>query len=387
MSGQGDGAAVVPPVPESPACVLPGHLYLGDELHACSKRLMRSCGINRVLSVGEHAFHVSGTYTLHIPLSDHGRSTLSKYLLDCFRFIDNDDNCCPSIAQNGKVGSGEFRATGGSGCPFETSKDSRGGNSESGTAALVHCAYGVNRSASVVLSYLVVRKGWRLVDAATHLKTVRPIVRPCTAYLEQLFELEKFKFGVNSCKFEELTALMSRRPQQTAAQQRQKRMSAPPDMASLCAIVQSTVAAQNPHALASAGFATALVSAGLLGSQDTVQHAALRANESLSLLQHQRPETPPECRRDRSGSVTSPRSPRFPTAPPVAPASARAKLLRSRTPPGVPALPAAALPPAPPRYERPPTRCRCLSDASGSRAPMLPLLLVGHQKRAKGAAL
>jgi hypothetical protein len=56
---------------------------------------------------------------------------------------------------------------------------------------LVHCAAGVSRSATVVLGYLMARRGMSATDACTYLRTKRPWVNPNHGFRAQLeaFEL------------------------------------------------------------------------------------------------------------------------------------------------------------------------------------------------------
>jgi protein-tyrosine phosphatase len=56
---------------------------------------------------------------------------------------------------------------------------------------LVHCAAGVSRSTSVVLAYLMTRKGMSLADALQFVRKVRPIVSPNPGFLDQLKVLEE----------------------------------------------------------------------------------------------------------------------------------------------------------------------------------------------------
>jgi hypothetical protein len=56
---------------------------------------------------------------------------------------------------------------------------------------LVHCAGGVSRSATVVLGYLMARRGMTFADALGHLRGRRPIANPNAGFAAQLRELEK----------------------------------------------------------------------------------------------------------------------------------------------------------------------------------------------------
>ena len=53
-------------------------------------------------------------------------------------------------------------------------------------AVLVHCAAGVNRSATVVIAYLMRSRKLTVAEALRELKKVRPRVNPNSSFLQQL---------------------------------------------------------------------------------------------------------------------------------------------------------------------------------------------------------
>jgi len=57
-------------------------------------------------------------------------------------------------------------------------------------AVLVHCVAGVSRSATLCLAYLI-RYYCSLEEAWSHVKTIRPWIRPNYSFMEQLLEWEK----------------------------------------------------------------------------------------------------------------------------------------------------------------------------------------------------
>eukprot|EP01105_Mastigella_eilhardi_P021149 TRINITY_DN5098_c0_g1_i2.p1 TRINITY_DN5098_c0_g1~~TRINITY_DN5098_c0_g1_i2.p1 ORF type:complete len:215 (-),score=46.04 TRINITY_DN5098_c0_g1_i2:82-726(-) len=121
------------------------------------------------------------------------------------------------------------------------------------------------------------RKGWRLMDAALLVKTRRPQVRPCTAYLEQLLELERFKFGANSCCTDDLAAFLLLNHKQHSDHKHSRHAPGPAHSLS--------VDEMPPSLLATTGLATALVSAGLFHtrlntSSVSVQQSAQRRQRS-----------------------------------------------------------------------------------------------------------
>mmetsp|Transcript_4787 Transcript_4787/g.14425 ORF Transcript_4787/g.14425 Transcript_4787/m.14425 type:complete len:367 (+) Transcript_4787:172-1272(+) len=133
--------------------------YLGNRANAAKEKVM-SMGITHVLNVSDREtfLGVGATYDLlNIPLCDFGTSSLEKELPAALKYIDN------CFAEDGKI--------------------------------LVHCSHGVNRSASVTLAYLMLKKKMTLKDAWVKVKTLRPIIFPHDCYLDQLRQIEEKVFG------------------------------------------------------------------------------------------------------------------------------------------------------------------------------------------------
>mmetsp|Transcript_44644 Transcript_44644/g.96747 ORF Transcript_44644/g.96747 Transcript_44644/m.96747 type:complete len:209 (+) Transcript_44644:1-627(+) len=57
-----------------------------------------------------------------------------------------------------------------------------------GRRVLVHCMAGVNRSASIVVAYLMRRRGMHLLSAVRHAFTARPIILSNAGFVEQLVQ-------------------------------------------------------------------------------------------------------------------------------------------------------------------------------------------------------
>ncbi|KAI0674824.1 protein-tyrosine phosphatase-like protein [Trametes maxima] len=55
-----------------------------------------------------------------------------------------------------------------------------------GGRVLVHCVWGMSRSATVVAAYLVAARKMALADALVHIRARRPIVRPNAGFMQQL---------------------------------------------------------------------------------------------------------------------------------------------------------------------------------------------------------
>lgn len=59
---------------------------------------------------------------------------------------------------------------------------------------LVHCDMGISRSASVIIAWLMTRKGMSLCDAYSYVKSKRSIIQPNPGFIKQLKTLEKTYF-------------------------------------------------------------------------------------------------------------------------------------------------------------------------------------------------
>ncbi|ESO04773.1 hypothetical protein HELRODRAFT_78741, partial [Helobdella robusta] len=65
---------------------------------------------------------------------------------------------------------------------------------DSKNAVLVHCYYGVSRSSTIVIAYLMYREGLSLDDAYRYLRHVRPKIRPNDGFMKQLQSYDKQLF-------------------------------------------------------------------------------------------------------------------------------------------------------------------------------------------------
>jgi len=145
--------------------IIPG-LYLGDR--TAGEQIARGprqteIGIKYLLNVSDSIYYSPFSATIQmqqVPLADGGSTTLTPALLfECFQFIDAALK--PPVEASGP-------------------KD----------CVLVHCAIGANRSATVVIAYLMQANGWSFQTAHSFVKSKRPIVRPVDRYSEQLTAIE-----------------------------------------------------------------------------------------------------------------------------------------------------------------------------------------------------
>ncbi|CAM9797640.1 unnamed protein product [Chrysoparadoxa australica] len=146
-----------------PDKVLP-YLYIGSKAHAKQKGTLKDLGIKRILNVTPdrttdpvagcpNFFEKDSSFTyMRVPIFDHRGENIIVHLEKCIAFIDRGKH-------HGSV--------------------------------LVHCNKGVSRSSSMVLSYLMKKRGLGLEEALSYLKSRRSVVMPQEAFMEQLRRYEQ----------------------------------------------------------------------------------------------------------------------------------------------------------------------------------------------------
>lgn len=153
-----------PPAPpgalrgDPPNQVLP-YLYIGSAANAANRTELISLGITHILNVKESYFAStpSGFEFLHVAMSDYGNQNIKEVLPSCFEFIQS------AKSKDGKI--------------------------------LVHCRGGVNRSATVVLAWMMHGEKMILKDAWHLLRSKRSVVSPHEQYIAQLKDYEQELFG------------------------------------------------------------------------------------------------------------------------------------------------------------------------------------------------
>ena len=147
--------------------ILPGSLYLGS-LQALSdpNYLHDTLHIRHIIALGPFD-------RLRVPLQQKLRDN-SAIEFHCFDIHDSTEEAIEDI----------FEATG---AILEDAVARE-------EASLVHCAAGISRSATVVLAYLLMKKGMRLAEAYDLVKERRPRIGPNIGFMGKLVELERSLF-------------------------------------------------------------------------------------------------------------------------------------------------------------------------------------------------
>jgi len=136
------------------------NLYIGSEENSNEEDLLNSKGITHILSLIGHQSSVEMVERKQYPMDDKGRSDIKDVLDEVYEFMESGQK------ENNNL--------------------------------LVHCKLGQNRSAVVVIAFLMKKFKKTLHRAHRDLKKARPIVQVNVDYAKQLLELEREYFGNNS---------------------------------------------------------------------------------------------------------------------------------------------------------------------------------------------
>ncbi len=125
------------------------HIYISDFATACNKSKLKEDGITHILCT---ILNVDPIYSddfiyKNIHLRDINNENINQYFQECSEFIHD------AIKNNGKV--------------------------------LIHCSYGISRSVSMVLAYLI-NQGMSYGDAYDLVKEKRSIMNPNKGFRKQL---------------------------------------------------------------------------------------------------------------------------------------------------------------------------------------------------------
>jgi len=137
--------------------VIPDKLYLGCESRAFNDDELLTLGITHILSVTNHINPIEGIEDEHFVMHDRGRTELKKVLKKVYPFMKRAQK------PNKKL--------------------------------FVHCKLGQNRSATVVIAFLMKSKGLTLYEAHKMLKELRPLIQIHCNYAKMLLQLDMELFG------------------------------------------------------------------------------------------------------------------------------------------------------------------------------------------------
>jgi len=136
------------------------NLYIGNEDNSNDADLLNSKGITHILSLIGHQSSVGKVVRKQYVMHDKGRSDIKDVLDEVYEFMESGQK------ENNNL--------------------------------LVHCKLGQNRSAVVVIAFLMKKFKKTLHRAHRDLRKVRPIIQVNVDYAKQLLELEREYLGKNS---------------------------------------------------------------------------------------------------------------------------------------------------------------------------------------------
>jgi len=136
------------------------NLYIGNEENSNDEHLLNSKGITHILSLIGHQSSIGKVERKQCPMHDKGRSDIKRVLDEVYEFMESGQ------------------------------KDNNN--------LLVHCRLGQNRSAVVVIAFLIKKFKITLHRAHRDLKALRPLVQVNVDYAKQLLDFEREYLGNNS---------------------------------------------------------------------------------------------------------------------------------------------------------------------------------------------
>lgn len=148
-----------------PTEILP-FLYLGDASHGTDYNTLLQHQFTHILNISQDSYEkeVKQIKYKFLKIADHPESKIEDEFQSAWKFIEEAEE------ENGKI--------------------------------LVHCGEGVSRSTTIVLSFLMYRQGWNLLQCYQFVKKRRPQISPNNGFMKKLIQLENQLFGKNSLKKE-----------------------------------------------------------------------------------------------------------------------------------------------------------------------------------------
>lgn len=121
------------------------NIYLSDYWGAYEKNYLLEKGIKKILCVGNKLknFYPDIFIYKNIDIKDIEDEDISQYFKECFDFLSNE--CC-----------------------------------------LVHCQFGISRSATIVIAFIMNKYRMTYQDALEYVKKERPVVQPNKGFEKQL---------------------------------------------------------------------------------------------------------------------------------------------------------------------------------------------------------
>ena len=162
--------------------IVDNFMWLGSITAASNPHFLTNHNITHVLNVKDLSLVAEIPKTSHpleykqVPMSDWGEPNLkAKKLPECLEFIDQAEKQNKRILVKKKV----------------HLKNQWLLSNQSIEIKKVHCQMGVNRSATIVIAYLIKKNRWTFKQSFLYVKAKRPSIFPNEKYVTQLIEFEK----------------------------------------------------------------------------------------------------------------------------------------------------------------------------------------------------
>jgi len=147
-------------LPETPITEVTSQLYLGSYEDAKNEKKLLSRAISHTICLIGPKHEVAGIQQKHYPMSDFGKTDLKYLINNIWTFVEESQ--------------------------------------QPGKALFVHCMFGQNRSATIVIAILMKLHGHSLEGAFKIVKNKRPIVQINEQYAKQLSKMEEDLHGRKS---------------------------------------------------------------------------------------------------------------------------------------------------------------------------------------------
>jgi len=135
-------------------------LFFGSFEDAKNEEELRSRAITHIISLIGPKHLIAGIAHMHHPMNDWGKTDLENIINNLWTFIEQSQR--------------------------------------PGNALFIHCMWGQNRSATIMIIILMRRHGWSLREAFKILKSKRPLVQIHEQYAKQLAKIEQELYGRTS---------------------------------------------------------------------------------------------------------------------------------------------------------------------------------------------
>ena len=147
-----------------PSVIIPNKFYLGDMRNRQHTKLLKHLGITHIVDISRGKFDDEELFEiLAIDLNDVPHAPINEYFDEAVEFIDN---------------------------AFGADEKNR---------VFVHCQAGISRSTTIILAYLMKKRGYSLYEGYKLCQRNRPKIHPNDGFLKHLVEFE-MKVYVKSTK-------------------------------------------------------------------------------------------------------------------------------------------------------------------------------------------